>query len=221
MRRYPDARALTAASLSEALALWSGLGYNRRCLALLETARLVAEAGAVPDDEAALLLLPGVGTYTARAVLAFAWDRPVALLETNVRAALLHEFFPGSERVSERALEEVSWRVLDRARPGEWYQALMDYGAELKKRGNPSRAAAVHRPQAKFEGSARQARGRALGVLAKSGPADAATLAFRSGLPCDRLHRALESLVADGLVVAENGSYGIAERKGNGKPEEG
>ncbi|MDP3178793.1 MAG: A/G-specific adenine glycosylase, partial [Spirochaetaceae bacterium] len=95
MARYPEPAALAAASLAEVLELWSGLGYNRRALALVRAASALASRPDFPRDEPSLLTLPGVGPYTARAVLAFAFDVPVVLIETNIRAVFLESFFPG------------------------------------------------------------------------------------------------------------------------------
>ena len=90
LARFPDAAALATAPVREVLAAWSGLGYNRRALALQRAARVVAEHG-WPDD---LASLPGVGPYTAAAVGSFAWDRQEAAVDTNVRRVL--ERFDGA-----------------------------------------------------------------------------------------------------------------------------
>src|SRR3954447_10003523 len=82
--RFPDAAALAAAPARDVLAVWSGLGYNRRALALQRAAACVSAHG-WPED---LTVLPGVGPYTAAAVASFAWDRQVAAVDTNVRRVL-------------------------------------------------------------------------------------------------------------------------------------
>ncbi len=92
LARFPDAEALAAAPARDVLAAWSGLGYNRRALALQAAARHVAEHG-WPDD---LTELPGVGPYTAAAVGSFAWDRQEPAIDTNVRRVL--ERFDGRPR---------------------------------------------------------------------------------------------------------------------------
>ena len=81
LERFPTPAALAAAPTADVLAAWSGLGYNRRALALQAAARVVTERG-WPDD---LSELPGVGPYTAAAVGSFAWDRQEAAVDTNVR----------------------------------------------------------------------------------------------------------------------------------------
>src|SRR5919199_4820353 len=84
LARFPDAAALARATPADVLTVWSGLGYNRRALALHAAARIVAERG-WPDD---LTELPGVGAYTAAAVGSFAWDRQEGAIDTNVRRVL-------------------------------------------------------------------------------------------------------------------------------------
>src|SRR5919199_101365 len=101
LARFPDAAALAAAPARDVLAAWSGLGYNRRALALQAAARVVAERG-WPDD---LTQLPGVGPYTAAAVGAFAWDRQEVAVDTNVRRVL--ERFDGAVRGRRQLAERV------------------------------------------------------------------------------------------------------------------
>src|SRR4051812_3870283 len=84
LARFPDAAALAAAAPRDVLAAWSGLGYNRRALALRAAAGMVAADGWPAD----LTVLPGVGPYSAAAVASFAWDRQVAAVDTNVRRVL-------------------------------------------------------------------------------------------------------------------------------------
>ncbi len=216
METWPDPTALAAAPLSEVYAAWSGLGYNSRALRLREAARAVAAmpGGRLPGDENALLALPGVGPYTARAVLAFAWRKPVILVETNIRAAVIFHFFRGREAVRDRELEPVLDAVMDRSDPRTWYYALMDYGAWLKKREpNPSRASAGYARQGAFRGSAREARGavlRAVSSLSGTG-AGLDWLEEHSGLPRERLERAAGDLVAEGLLSYRDGRFSFPD----------
>ena len=86
LARFPAPGALAAAPAADAIAAWSGLGYNRRALALQATARVVAERGWPPPER--LEELPGVGPYTAAALGSFAWDAQVAAVDTNVRRVI-------------------------------------------------------------------------------------------------------------------------------------
>ncbi len=203
LRRWPDPAALAAASVADALAAWSGLGYNRRALALKAAAAIIEyeHAGAVPEDSAVLRALPGVGAYTAGAVRAFAFGRPDVFLETNIRAALLHWFFPGREGVRDRELLPAAALVLDASDPRTWYYALMDYGAALKRLApNPSRRSAHHVAQSRFEGSLRQARGAVVRLLSSEGPAEAERIHELCGMERERVAGALAALVAEGAV---------------------
>ena len=96
---FPTVHALTAAPTADVLAAWSGLGYNRRALSLHRTAKIVLELheGRIPTSPEELRLLPGIGPATAAAVCVFAFGRPHAFIETNIRSAFIHFFFQGSD----------------------------------------------------------------------------------------------------------------------------
>ncbi len=213
--RFPDAQALADAPLADVYGLWKGLGYNSRALRLRDAARIIVDVfgGQVPRDEKELRSLPGIGSYTARAVRAFAFNLPGAVLETNLRAALIFHFFPDRERVSDRELTPVALLTMDAADPRRWYYALMDYGAWLKKKEtNPSRQSAAYSRQSRFEGSARQARGALLKALSGSATGmSVEELAAASGLEEGRLNKAASSLAAEGLVRYEAGRLSFAE----------
>ena len=219
MERFPDAASLAGVDLATLYDAWRGLGYNSRALRLRESARLCAElyGGLPPRDERLLLDLPGVGRYTARAVLAFAYDEPGAFLETNIRAALLFHFFRGADKVPDRDLEAVAEAVLDRDDPRTWYYALMDYGAWLKRREpNPSRRASAYSRQSKFEGSLRQARGAVLRALSAAGSSVAegrrlADMAAELGMEYGRVKDAAEGLCRDGLVRLEGDTVSFSD----------
>jgi A/G-specific adenine glycosylase len=164
------------------------LGYNRRAIALKHAAEQVAEhhGGQLPQDEAALRALPGIGPATAAGILAFAFGRPTVYLETNVRTVFLHELFADSDNVPDREIAPlVEASVFEAQRQGidarEWYYALLDYGAHLKRtQPNPSRRSAHHTRQSKFEGSRRQKRAWLLrAVMAEPGQG---TLAYSEAL---------------------------------------
>jgi len=205
MERYPDPASLAAAPLPEILALWSGLGYNRRALALVRAAAEIVRLGCFPQDEEGLLALPGVGPYTARAVLAFAFGRPVALVETNVRSAYLHHFFPGESGVPDSRILELVAATMEAATarsvdPRTWYYALMDYGADLKRRlGNPNRRSAHYARQSPFADSNRRIRGAILRELGE-GPRSREELAASLPFSAERIEAALGELVAEGFA---------------------
>lgn len=161
LKLFPTLDALASAETSLVLEAWQGLGYNRRALALKRCAEQCAEQyrGVLPDAYDELLVLPGIGKATAGGVLAFAYQKPVLYLETNVRTVFLHEFFPHEEEVSDRRIEPLVEQTCSKEDPRGWYYALLDYGAYLKSvLPNPSRRSRHHVIQSKFEGSRRQKR---------------------------------------------------------------
>jgi len=213
LRQFPDAAALAAAPTEAVLNTWQGLGYNRRAVALQAAARAVVSehGGAVPSAYEALLALPGVGPYTASAVRAFAFNLPDAFIETNIRTVMLHDFFPGRERVTDAEVLPHVAETVDRENPRRWYQALMDYGSMLKEGDNASRRSAHHRPQGRFEGSNRQARGLILRSLLHDGPSTRDLLAGRFDRLPSRFDEALATLQRDGLVCERDGAYRVTE----------
>ncbi|QOX80641.1 A/G-specific adenine glycosylase [Trichlorobacter lovleyi] len=210
--RFPDAQALADASLTELLTAWQGLGYNRRALNLQRAARMIVGlwGGSLPDDPVLLQQLPGIGPYTAGAVAAFAFNRPQVFLETNIRAVLLHCFFADQEGVTDKELLPVVEAVLDRAEPRTWYNALMDYGSDLKRRfPNPSRRSRHHTRQSRFEGSDRQLRGAVLRFLLVAGGATPATLRKQLNAEEERLARILEGMLEDGFLSRQGSKFTI------------
>ncbi|MDD3531467.1 MAG: A/G-specific adenine glycosylase [Candidatus Pacebacteria bacterium] len=162
VRQFPTAKKLAAAPLSEVLKAWQGLGYNRRAKLLHQAAKVFPrfDLGTRSNLVGELEKLPGVGPYTARAVSAFAYNEDTIVIETNIRTAVIHHFFSGRSAVEDTELAEVLTRVLPRGKAGEWYSALMDYGAYLKRSGFSYNARSkTYTKQSVFAGSLREARG--------------------------------------------------------------
>ena len=213
MERFPDIGCLAKAPVDEVLRLWSGLGYNRRALALHRAALGIADdfGGRVPGDEAALRGLPGIGVYTSRAILAFAFDKPTVFLETNIRTVFLKHFFPGETGVPDKALEAAAGAVLDAAAPRRWYTALMDYGAELKRvEGNHSRRGAAYRKQAPFATSFRRVRGAVLGKLVEGKPLTMEELYAVLPFSRENIEKCAGILVKEGFAVYDGDSMKIS-----------
>lgn len=236
----PTPEATAARPVADVLAAWQGLGYPRRAVALHRTAVEVTarHAGVVPDDLEALLALPGVGPYTARAVLAFAYDRPTAPVDVNVGRVLARAV--AAAPLSRRQAQELAdAQVADgrpaAGRPAAWSGALMDLGATTCTARRPScdacpvrracgwrgagpripedpaaRTASRARRQGRWEGSDRQVRGRLL-AAALTGPVADIDLARAGGCPDDvpRAQRLADALVADGLLAATPDGYDV------------
>jgi A/G-specific adenine glycosylase len=131
LERFPDVRALARAREDAVLAAWSGLGYYRRARALRAAAIEVRErhAGRVPADPAELLLLPGIGRYTAGAIASQAFGAREPVVDGNVRRVLSRIFGLAGRRASDASLWTLARRLVDGDSPGDWNQALMELGA--------------------------------------------------------------------------------------------
>jgi A/G-specific adenine glycosylase len=201
--RFPVPSALARRPVSDILAAWSGLGYNRRALSLHKTAKILAEeyGDTVPPSEEALLRLPGIGVYTARAVLAFAFNLPSVFLETNIRTVFIRHFYTAGESVGDKELERIGEALLDRINPRRWYTALMDYGAWLKvHESNFGKKASIYRPQPRFKGSERELRGAILKKLLEVSPRTFAELSSLVAADVGRVSACAEKLEKEGFV---------------------
>jgi A/G-specific adenine glycosylase len=161
IRIFPDFSSLAVAPLADILKVWQGLGYNRRAVALQKIAISVMKEsrGRLPVTREELLKLPGIGKYTASAILTFACNQPNIFIETNIRRVFIHFFFRDRENISDAEILPLIEMTLDAGNPREWYYALMDYGAMLKKTvENPNRKSSHYKKQAPFHGSNRQLR---------------------------------------------------------------
>jgi A/G-specific adenine glycosylase len=213
---FPTPADCAAAPAGDVVRAWSGLGYNRRALNLHRAATVVVErhGGALPDKLDDLLALPGVGPYTARAVLAFAFEQDVGVLDVN------------AARVLARAFGEHQQAGADALVPGghgwAWNQAVLDLGATICIARTPrcddcplvdgcrwhSEGPDPARPsnrQSTFAGSDREGRGRLVDAL-RRGPLRHEGIATAAGWPDDpeRSHRVVATLIADGLAVADD-----------------
>ncbi len=233
----PTPAACAAAPASDVVTLWAGLGYNRRALNLHRCAVRILEEhrGVVPDDLTALLALPGIGPYTARAVLVFAFERDEAIVDTNV--ARVYARWLGRS-LTGREVQELADASVPAARGWEWNQGLLDLGATVCTKRAPACDRCPARPwcawstggcaapdpaagsagvsgrQSRFEGSDRQGRGRLVDALRRNDALVATRLAEVAGWPedHDRAQRVADTLVADGFAVwRSDGSLAFAD----------
>ena len=227
--RFPTVSACADAGVGAVVEEWAGLGYNRRAVNLHRCALVIVDEhdGTIPDDLDKLLALPGLGPYTSRAVLAFAFERDVAVVDTNVGRVL-------ARQVGRRLTAKIAQAVADDAVPvgsgWSWNQAMLDLGAIVCTKRSPNCAvcpvsttcawtstgrpepdpaigsAGVSKGQSSFEGSFRQGRSRLLDVL-RTGVDVAPERLQESCGWSDRVdgaidaQRAAESLVRDGLAI--------------------
>lgn len=226
MAAFPTPTACAAAPLGEVLRAWRGLGYNRRARNLHRAAEVMVteHGGRVPPGLPDLLALPGVGAYTARAVMAFAFEAPVGVVDTNA-GRVLARAAAGRPLTSEEAQDLVDAMVPAGA---SWAfgQALLDLGALVCVPGDPvcgacpirrrcrwaargrdrpdpsAGSAGTSSGQGRFEGSDRQGRGRLVDAL-RRGEVRAHEVASATGWPDDpeRADRVVTGVVEDGLAV--------------------
>lgn len=194
--RFPTAARLAAAPLPDVLAIWLGLGYNNRAVRLKRCAEAATDG--LPSDLEGLRALPGVGPYTARAVLIFAANADLAAVDANVRRVLTHELDLPHD-LSPTALQSTAEAVLPHGRSRDWHNALMDYGS-LVLTSQATGIVPLTR-QSPFAGSHRQRRARLLRLLLEHGPQSWTGAAAALELSLRDCRKVAESLAADGLVV--------------------
>jgi A/G-specific adenine glycosylase len=228
LEEFPTPAACAAAPAGDVVRAWAGLGYNRRALNLHRCATVVVErhGGALPDDLDALLALPGIGPYTARAILVFAFERDIGLVDTNAGRFLSRA---GAGRaLAPREAQALADSLVPAGRGWAWGQAVFDLGALVCVKRSPrcdacpivmscawARAgfpqpdpvhgsAGISSGQSTFEGSDRQGRGRLVDAL-RVGPVSLGDLPEVMGWHDDALRagRVAETLVADGLAIVD------------------
>jgi A/G-specific adenine glycosylase len=209
LEAFPHVQALAHASSADVLRLWSGLGYNRRALFLHGSAlKIVSDfSGRVPTTYDALRQLPGVGSYTANAILVFAYNQPALVLDTNIRRVYIHFFFEEKNSVHDSELFPLMEETLDTGNPRRWFNALMDYGAMLGK-VNPAlnKRSKHYGRQSRFEGSKRQIRGGIVRTLL----ARPFTFPELERIVSDaRLEAVLGDLQREGFIEKKNNKYVI------------
>jgi A/G-specific adenine glycosylase len=223
VRRWPTPSATAAASAADVLRAWGKLGYPRRAKRLHECATVIARDhdDVVPDDVETLLSLPGIGSYTARAVACFAYHQRIPVVDTNVRrvvARAVHGLADAGAPSAPRDHAAVSVLLPDGEAAQRFSVALMELGATVctaraprcglcplsecawRRAGYPPAEGPPRRVQT-YAGTDRQVRGRLLDVLrAKDSPVTRAELDVAWLTDCVQRDRALDSLLADGLV---------------------
>jgi A/G-specific adenine glycosylase len=232
LERFPTPAACAEASVGDVVRAWAGLGYNRRAVSLHRTAVIVVERhrGRLPAELPALLALPGVGPYVARAVLVFAFEADIGVLDTNAARVMARAI--AGRRIATRAEAQALTDSLVPAGTGwAWNQAVLDLGALICTRRRPDcdrcplarrasrlrgscRWEADGRPapdpaegsvgvaarQAAFVGSDRQGRGRLVDALRRA-PVPVAELAAATGWSATDGGANRARRIADALVA--------------------
>jgi len=210
---FPEFKALAQAPMAKLLKIWSGMGYNRRALSLKKLAQAVVteHKGRLPSDPEQLVELPGIGPYTAGAVAAFAFNKPVVFMDTNIRRVYIHELLRDGDNIRDEQLLPLVQQTIDTKDPAKWYNALMDYGSMLKKEQvNPNKRSAHYTRQSAFENSNRQVRGKILKVLVEGQSLTADRIIKVTGMDAARVTKNLEQLRCEGFIVRKRDRYLIA-----------
>ncbi|MBC7746436.1 A/G-specific adenine glycosylase [Pedobacter sp.] len=205
---FPDIQSLAQASLADVLQQWSGLGYNRRAQFLHRAAQqVVAGGGGMPTALTGLVALPGIGPNTAGAIMNYAYDQPTVFIETNIRTVYLHHFFADHDAtVNDATLKDLVEQTQDGEQPRQWYWALMDYGAYLKKTaGGRLDQSSHYKKQSPLSGSPREMRGRIIKQLTVAAQDESM---LRQAVDADkRFLPALQALQSEGLIEQRNSQW--------------
>jgi A/G-specific adenine glycosylase len=205
--KFPTIVQLNAAPQGEVLKIWNGLGYNRRAKFLHQSAKEIVGRydGIIPSTQNQLTQLPGIGTNTAGAILAYAYNQPAIFVETNIRAVFIHHFFRGQDAISDRSILKYVQQTLDHKCPREWYWALMDYGTQLKQSvANPNTRSKQYTQQSQFQGSWRQLRGQVVRLLSDH---SYSRKLLEDVIDDERLPLVLSELVNENLIQRRGSHY--------------
>jgi A/G-specific adenine glycosylase len=236
MARFPTVQDLAVASPADVVRAWTGLGYNRRAIALHRAARVIVErhGGRVPSSVAELQALPGVGPYTARAVAAIAFGLPVGAVDVNVRRVLDRIAAGEADALPPSAMQALADAAVPAGRAGDWTHAVMDLGARLCRPSRPrcdgcpafpwcryaagerpdvTRTAPVRRKEPDFPSTTRWLRGR---VIERARDArDGEWVPYRDAIGSHgkaAVREAVVALAEEGLLEARETPAGLEAR---------
>ena len=232
MKTFTTVQDLANASQIDVLKSWKGLGYNSRAIRLKRSAEILVNDyyGKFPKTIDEIQKLPGIGPYTAGAIMAFAYNKPTVFVETNIRRVFIYHFWKNEENpllpgeggfrrkpgeVHDKEILDLVSQTLPEKNIREWYFALMDYGAylgrELKLNGkkfNPNIKSRHYTKQSKFSGSDREIRSRIVSILLENKKDSISGIVKKvSGLSddVDRVERIISTLERDGFVEINKG----------------
>ena len=221
LKKFPTVEALAEAPLKDVLLEWQGLGYNRRAKYLkLCAEKVVSEhRGKFPKTLTELINLPGIGPATAGDILAFAYNIPVPVIETNIRSVFI-DFFFKSKSAKDRPLQIHDREILPliektlptfpytglREGVREWYWALFDYGAFLKQTRNPNTQSKHYVKQSPFKGSNREKRSQILKLIL-TGLKSENEIVKALGYEREVVQKNLEQMLKENLIKKEKGKF--------------
>lgn len=206
IKRFPKLVDLAKAKNQEVLKIWSGLGFNNRAIRLKEIAKTIAIDldGKFPQEQGELLKLKGIGNYTSAAILAFAFNKRAAVVDTNIRRVLIHEL-DLNHNISPKRLSEIALSIIPKSKSRIWHSALMDYGAlaaTVKQTKIKSKS-----KQSPFKGSEREVRGKILKLILEKRSISKSTLAEL--IQHKNVYEIIEKMKEDGLLSGRKGVVSI------------
>ncbi len=208
IQRYPSIQDLAISSKAELLSMRSGLGYNSRALRLQQCCQAVVDqyAGVMPEQYESLIQLPGIGPYTANAILAFAYNQDTPVMDTNIRRVLIYSFKLPHD-ISPKLLVDTARQCVPHGHGRIWNNALMDYGAMVLTSSVTGIKSLSQ--QWSFEWSTRQVRSQVLQYILKTKKADLDQL--RSLTTHIQFDLILQKMLKEGIVVKNGEMYEIGE----------
>jgi len=209
--QFPTVFDLAKASPADVLIAWKGMGYNRRALYLRKMAEIIVQkyGGVFPQQEKELKELPGLGIYTVRAIMVFAFGKDVAMVDTNIWHIITHFFFDDTPQ-QDKDIQALADQLVPRGKAWEWHQALMDYGALEIKKISGTKKPHISVP---FRQTNRFFRGRIVDRLREGNARETQLLVeFEKLYGKDQgfLHPIIEGLIHDGLIMRKGGFLDLA-----------
>lgn len=211
LQEFPTIEDLASAETKHLLTVWSGLGYNRRAIWLREAANEIVKLGEFPREVKELRKLKGIGDYTSRSILIFAFNKDVAAVDTNIRRVFIASGF-ADESMNAKEVQDVADTLLLKGRSSDWHNALMDYGSQVLTSTVTGIAPTSKQPC--FRGSTREIRGAIIRVLTKIDRMTLDELIASLEVDCTSADVApvLDQLVTEKLIESTHiGEYKIVE----------
>ena len=204
IKKYPTIKELAEASVSSVLKSWSGLGYNRRALWLHEAANQIVKQKEFPKTQEELQKLKGIGPYTSRSILIFAFNYDIATVDTNIRRVLIAENFAKND-TKEKELFIIAQKILPKGKARDWHNALMDYGSLVltsAKTGIKPKTTTSNNSK-----ESRRQRGIIVKYLTRNSKAKKEQIVNDCNILNEKIDDILLGLMADGLVAKTKKYY--------------
>jgi A/G-specific adenine glycosylase len=234
LKLFPDLKSLANASTSDVLRAWQGLGYNRRALNLHRAAQALHELKRFPQTQEELIALPGIGRYTSAAILAFAFNKDIAVVDVNIERVLSRiwkRMMTYASVLPMKEIEALDFVILPKGRSSDWHAALMDLGSQICTKRDPkcrecpmldvcasgkhfirnpeiARAQKSESREIKYAGHPKRIwRGRILKLIVEQGPITHSRIRKQFSDPLIPVDDILTALVQEGFVTKHRNTY--------------